>query len=80
MQATVSGVPVVMCPCCADNYTVRVCKGMFISIEGDNHMSIKPGPKPIADSTGKTDQRRSVTPENKPKHPDLDVHKHKKGK
>ncbi|WP_274382417.1 hypothetical protein [Pseudomonas chlororaphis] len=42
-------------------------------------MSIKPGPKPIADSTGKKDQRRRVTPENKPKHPDLEVHKHKKG-
>ncbi|WP_256581644.1 MULTISPECIES: hypothetical protein [unclassified Pseudomonas] len=42
-------------------------------------MAIKPGPKPIAESTGKTDQRRRVTPENKPKHPDLDVYKHKKG-
>lgn len=43
-------------------------------------MGIKPGPKPIAKSTGKEDQRRSVTPENKDKHPDLDVHKHRKGK
>ena len=34
-------------------------------------MSIKPGPKPKAESTGKTDQRRSVTPENKSKHPSL---------
>jgi len=42
-------------------------------------MAIKPGPKPIAESTGKTDQRRRVTPENKPKQPDRDVHKHKKG-
>jgi hypothetical protein len=56
-----------------------VCQGMYISIEGDSHMGIKPGPKPIAESTGKKDQRRRVTPENKPKHPDLDVHKHKKG-
>jgi hypothetical protein len=43
-------------------------------------MSIKPGPKPKAESTGKTDQRRSVTPENKSKHPSLDTHKHKPGK
>jgi hypothetical protein len=50
-----------------------------ISIEGVEHMSIKPGPKPIAESTGKKDQRRRVTEENKPKHPDLEVHKHKKG-
>lgn len=42
-------------------------------------MSIKPGPKPIADSTGKKDQRRRVTEENKSKHPDLEVHRHKKG-
>lgn len=41
-------------------------------------MSIKPGPKPKADSTGKTDQRRHVTPENKHKHKDLDTHYHKK--
>lgn len=41
-------------------------------------MSIKPGPKPIAESTGKKDQRRRVTTENK-KHPDLEVHKHKRG-
>ncbi|EPH6367041.1 hypothetical protein ACS0KN_003479 [Vibrio cholerae] len=42
-------------------------------------MGIKPGPKPKAESTGKTDQRRRVTPENKPKHPDLKEHQHKKG-
>ncbi len=41
-------------------------------------MSIKPGPKPKAKSTGRTDRRRSVTPDNKPKHPSLDVHQHKK--
>lgn len=41
-------------------------------------MSIKPGPKPIAESTGKNDQRRRVTEEKKSKHPDLEVHKHKK--
>jgi hypothetical protein len=50
-----------------------------LSIEGVEHMSIKPGPKPIAESTGKKDQRRRVTEENKSKHPDLEVHKHKKG-
>jgi hypothetical protein len=50
-----------------------------LSIEGIKQMSIKPGPKPIAESTGKKDQRRRVTEENKPKHPDLEVHKHKKG-
>lgn len=27
-------------------------------------MGIKPGPKPIAESTGKEDKRRRVTPEN----------------
>ncbi|MEH6470444.1 MAG: hypothetical protein V7752_04270 [Halopseudomonas sp.] len=43
-------------------------------------MSIKPGPKPIAESTGKKDKRRRATPESKPKHPDLKEHDHKKGK
>ena len=42
-------------------------------------MSIKLGPKPKADSTGKTDMRRRVTPENKSKHPSLKKHEHKKG-
>ncbi|AHM88059.1 hypothetical protein KPNJ1_05534 (plasmid) [Klebsiella pneumoniae 30660/NJST258_1] len=42
-------------------------------------MGIKPGPKPIAESTGKEDKRRRVTPENKPKHPGLKEHDHKKG-
>lgn len=42
-------------------------------------MGIKPGPKPIADSTGKADKRQRVTKENKPKHKPLKVHKHKKG-
>lgn len=42
-------------------------------------MSIKPGPKPKAESTGKTDRRRRVTPENKSKHPSLKKHDHKKG-
>lgn len=41
-------------------------------------MGIKPGPKPIADSTGKEDKRQRVTPENKPKHKPLKVHDHKK--
>ena len=43
-------------------------------------MSIKTGPKPKAESTGKTDRRQSVTPKNKPKHPSLDTHHHKPGK
>ncbi|MGN2670345.1 hypothetical protein [Aliivibrio fischeri] len=42
-------------------------------------MAIKPGPKPIAKSTGKEDKRQRVTPENKPNHSSLKVHKHKKG-
>ncbi|EPK2783621.1 hypothetical protein MEE77_004269 [Klebsiella pneumoniae] len=42
-------------------------------------MGIKPGPKPIAESTGKEDKRRRVTPENKPKHPGLKEHDHKEG-
>ena len=41
-------------------------------------MSIKPGPKPIAESTGKVDKRQRVTPENKKKHKPLKVHKHVK--
>lgn len=41
---------------------------------------IKPGPKPIAPSTGEEDLRRRVTPPNKPKHPTLPVHKHTLGK
>jgi hypothetical protein len=44
-----------------------------------NMSGLKPGPKPIAKTTGKEDQRRRVTPENKPKHPSLPLHKHKKG-
>ncbi|MGL5385557.1 MAG: hypothetical protein ACRDCA_06835 [Serratia sp. (in: enterobacteria)] len=42
-------------------------------------MGLKTGPKPIAESTGKEDKRRRVTPENKQKHPDLKEHEHKKG-
>lgn len=42
-------------------------------------MSIKSGPKPIAESTGKKDKRRRVTKENKDKHNDLKIHKHEKG-
>ena len=48
-----------------------------LSIEGVEHVSIKPGPKPIAESTDKKDQRRRVTEENKPKYPDLELYKHK---
>ena len=40
--------------------------------------AIKPGPKPKKDD-GTSDKRRRVTPETKPKHPDLKPHKHKKG-
>jgi len=42
-------------------------------------MGIKPGPKPIAKSTGKEDKRQRVTPENKPKHKTLKTHEHEKG-
>ena len=42
-------------------------------------MGIKTGPKPIAKSTGKEDKRQRVMPENKPKHPGLKEHDHKKG-
>lgn len=42
-------------------------------------MGIKPGPKPITESTGKEDKRRRVTLENKPKHAGLKEHDHKKG-
>lgn len=41
-------------------------------------MGIKPGPKPKAKSTGKDDRRQRVTPENKPNHKPLKVHKHEK--
>ncbi len=37
---------------------------------------IKPGPKPKKED-GTPDKRRRVTPETKPKHPDLKPHKHK---
>lgn len=32
-------------------------------------MGIKPGPKPIAKSTGKEDKRQRVAPDTKPRHP-----------
>lgn len=38
--------------------------------------AIKPGPKPKKED-GTPDKRRRVTPETKPKHPDLKPHKHK---
>ena len=38
--------------------------------------AIKPGPKPKKED-GTPDKRRRVTPEVKPKHPDLKPHKHK---
>lgn len=40
-------------------------------------MAIKPGPK-LNKEDGTSDRRR-VTPDNKPKHPNLKPHKHKKG-
>lgn len=39
---------------------------------------IKPGPKPKTDD-GTDDQRRRVTPDLRPKHPDLKPHKHHPG-
>jgi hypothetical protein len=38
--------------------------------------AIKPGPKPYKPD-GTTDERRRVTPPNRPKHPDLKPHIHK---
>lgn len=43
-------------------------------------MTIKPGPKPIAKSTGKPDQRRHDNKSTPKNFPSLDAHKHKKGK
>ena len=40
--------------------------------------AIKPGPKPNKPD-GTPDKRRRVTPETKPKHPELKPHKHKPG-
>lgn len=42
-------------------------------------MAIKPGPKPIAKSTGKPDQRRRDNKETPGNTPSLKPHKHKKG-
>jgi hypothetical protein len=41
-------------------------------------MAIKPGPKPIAKTTGKEDKRQRVTPENKENHKTLKIHEHEK--
>lgn len=43
-------------------------------------MAIKPGPKPIAKSTGKPDQRRRDNKETPGNTPSLKPHQHKKGK
>lgn len=43
-------------------------------------MAIKPGPKPIAKSTGKLDKRRRDNKETLGNTPSLKPHKHKKGK
>lgn len=40
--------------------------------------AIKPGPKPKKQN-GTPDRRQRVTPDTKPKHPDLKPHKHKPG-
>ncbi len=40
--------------------------------------AIKPGPKPNKDN-GTPDKRRRVTPEVRPKHPELKPHIHKPG-
>lgn len=40
--------------------------------------AIKPGPKPKKQD-GTPDRRQRVTPDTKPKHPDLKPHKHKPG-
>jgi hypothetical protein len=42
-------------------------------------MAIKPGPKPIAKSTGKPDKRRRDNKETPGNTPSLKPHKHKKG-
>jgi hypothetical protein len=42
-------------------------------------MPIKPGPKPIAKSTGKLDQRRHDNKNTSPNKRSLDPHKHKIG-
>tara|TARA_R110001583_G_scaffold1612_5_gene12715 strand:- start:4568 stop:4777 length:210 start_codon:yes stop_codon:yes gene_type:complete len=58
-----------------DYETLKVFMGKKIEIT----MGIKPGPKRIADSTGKPDRRQrdnKDTPGNKPS---LKPHKHKKG-
>ena len=43
------------------------------------NMAIKPGPKPIAKSTGKPDKRRRDNKETPGNTPSLKPHKHKKG-
>lgn len=42
-------------------------------------MPIKPGPKPIAKSTGKSDKRQRDNKKTLKNTPDLKPHKHKKG-
>lgn len=42
-------------------------------------MPLKPGPKPIAKSTGKPDQRRRDNKQTPKNTPELKPHKHKKG-
>ncbi|AJJ07884.1 MULTISPECIES: hypothetical protein [Enterobacterales] len=40
-------------------------------------MGLKPGPKPVAKSTGKEDKRQRAAPESKSKHPVLKDRGHK---
>lgn len=42
-------------------------------------MGIKPGPKRIAESTGKPDRRQRDNKDTPKNHPTLKPHKHKKG-
>lgn len=56
----------------------RICNPCLINLKNKNMniKAIKPGPKPKKED-GTPDKRRRVTPETKPKHPDLKPHKHK---
>jgi hypothetical protein len=50
-----------------------------IQRKGEANMPLKPGPKPIAKSTGKPDQRRRDNKQTPKNTPELKPHKHKKG-
>ncbi len=57
---------------------VQIYNPILINLKSKNMniQAIKPGPKPKKED-GTPDKRRRVTPETKPKHPDLKPHKHK---